>query len=501
MASEAQDLTGFRQSELSTELAGQWRRLTWAATAVALLMAPALVVWLNQTQGWSWLWSILAALGGVVVFRGLVDLVFHRLIPRPSLFGLESQQLREEDVVARRRVWFWRFWLKVGDPRRDHRPPDPALRELRGPRAGPAALRRPDRLHGHELPHPLRAAARHEPLADPGLRAGRRRVGREARRRARAGGGEGGGAARRRDLAVRRGVRARGRQARARPALPRRAGHGEDDAREGARDRLQLAVRLDPRLRLRRDVHRHRRDRRPRPRPPREAPREEVGRPVHRLHRRDRRRRHAAERPQPRARRRCGRARAGERPRAPLVRADRRPQPVWRPHPREPPVARAPLRRARAAGDRRLGAPGPAERNRRLHVPGRDGRRRLARAQPAARRHGRDRQPAVLQEARHEQAEHAARRHLHRPADDRKAISAHPWRSAAEGADLLHRRDERPRRAARPGAYAARPHGTPRLVPDADEAGPSRHPRPLHREGRRTTRSSTPTTAARRSPA
>ena len=113
MASEAQDLTGFRQSELSTELAGQWRRLTWAATAVALLMAPALVVWLNQTQGWSWLWSILAALGGVVIFRGLVDLVFHRLIPRPSLFGLESQQLREEDVVARRRVWFWRFWLKV----------------------------------------------------------------------------------------------------------------------------------------------------------------------------------------------------------------------------------------------------------------------------------------------------------------------------------------------------------------------------------------------------
>jgi ATP-dependent Zn protease len=113
MASEAQDLTGFRQSELSTELAGQWRRLTWAATAVALLLSPALVVWFNQTQGWAWYWSILAALGAVVVFRGVVDLVFHRLIPRPSLFGLESQQLREEDVVARRRVWFWRFWLKV----------------------------------------------------------------------------------------------------------------------------------------------------------------------------------------------------------------------------------------------------------------------------------------------------------------------------------------------------------------------------------------------------
>ena len=47
------------------------------------------------------------------VFRGLADLIFHRLIPWPSLFGLDSPQLREEDVVARRRVWFWRFWLKI----------------------------------------------------------------------------------------------------------------------------------------------------------------------------------------------------------------------------------------------------------------------------------------------------------------------------------------------------------------------------------------------------
>ena len=38
-----------------------------------------------------------------------------------------------------------------------------------------------------------------------------------------------------------------------------------------------------------------------------------------------------------------------ERARAPLVRAVRRAQPVRRPHPREPPVARAALRRARAA--------------------------------------------------------------------------------------------------------------------------------------------------------
>jgi cell division protease FtsH len=114
VASEAERLSGsFQESEISNELAGQWRRLTRAATAVALLTAPAVVVWLNQTEGWSWIWSILAALFLVVCFRGLVDLVFHRLIPRPSLFGLESPQLREEDVVARRRVWFWRFWVKA----------------------------------------------------------------------------------------------------------------------------------------------------------------------------------------------------------------------------------------------------------------------------------------------------------------------------------------------------------------------------------------------------
>jgi ATP-dependent Zn protease len=102
-----------QETELASELASQWRRLTRAATIVALVTAPALVVWFNQTQGWAWYWSILAALLVVVCFRGVFDLIFHRFIPRPSLFGLESQQLREEDVVARRRVWFWRFWLKV----------------------------------------------------------------------------------------------------------------------------------------------------------------------------------------------------------------------------------------------------------------------------------------------------------------------------------------------------------------------------------------------------
>ena len=84
------------------------------------------------------------------------------------------------------------------------------------------------------------------------------------------------------------------RQARAGPAPLRRAGHRQDDAREGDRDGVQLAVHLDAGLGLRRDLHRHRRHHRPAPRRQGEAARAQVGRPVHRLHRRDRRRRHAA---------------------------------------------------------------------------------------------------------------------------------------------------------------------------------------------------------------
>ena len=44
----------------------------------------------------------------MIVFRGFADLLFRRLIPWPSLFGADSQQLREEDVMSRRRAWYWR---------------------------------------------------------------------------------------------------------------------------------------------------------------------------------------------------------------------------------------------------------------------------------------------------------------------------------------------------------------------------------------------------------
>ena len=65
-----------------------------------------------------------------------------------------------------------------------------------------------------------------------------------------------------------------------------------------------------------------------------------------------------------------------------------------------------------------------------------------------------------------------------------RALAPRAEAEAAQGPDLLHRRDERPDRAARPRADAPGPDGPPRLVPHADEAGPARHLRAVHQEGR-----------------
>jgi cell division protease FtsH len=104
----------FVSSAVSRELASGWRRLTRAATFVALLTSPALVAFFMRQDHWPLWKALLVTLLIVIGFRGLVDLLFRRFIPWPSLFGLESQQHREEDVLGRRRAWFWHFWLRLG---------------------------------------------------------------------------------------------------------------------------------------------------------------------------------------------------------------------------------------------------------------------------------------------------------------------------------------------------------------------------------------------------
>jgi ATP-dependent Zn protease len=114
MATADVTLTGaLPQAEESQVLAKSWRRLTRAATAVAIATSPALYIWFTQRSDMAWWKALLATIAIIVVFRGFADLLFRKLIPSPSLFGIESRELREEDIVGRRRAWFWRFWLKI----------------------------------------------------------------------------------------------------------------------------------------------------------------------------------------------------------------------------------------------------------------------------------------------------------------------------------------------------------------------------------------------------
>ena len=105
-ADESPRISG-RINEHSSALAQEWRRLTRAATAVALFTAPAFFLILYNSEHLSLLVSLLVTVIAVVGFRGLVEVVTRKLIPSPSLYGADAS-LKEEDIVARRRYWFWR---------------------------------------------------------------------------------------------------------------------------------------------------------------------------------------------------------------------------------------------------------------------------------------------------------------------------------------------------------------------------------------------------------
>jgi cell division protease FtsH len=109
----AAPVVGTLSTDQSRELSNQWRALRRAATAVAIISSPAVFVWLYKMHELALGWAILLTVLSIAAFRGLLDLAFHRFIEWPSLFGIDNQAVREEDVVARRRVWFWHFWAKV----------------------------------------------------------------------------------------------------------------------------------------------------------------------------------------------------------------------------------------------------------------------------------------------------------------------------------------------------------------------------------------------------
>jgi ATP-dependent Zn protease len=94
-------------NEHAPALAHEWRRLTRAATAVALLTAPAFFLVLYDTNNLSLFWALIITVLAVLMFRGLVEVVVRKVIPSPSLYGAEAK-LKQEDIVARRRYWYWR---------------------------------------------------------------------------------------------------------------------------------------------------------------------------------------------------------------------------------------------------------------------------------------------------------------------------------------------------------------------------------------------------------
>ena len=85
----------------------EWRRLGRAATFVAVLTSPATFAWLYGDHDWPLLWALLGTFVLVIAFRGFVDVLAHKLIPRASLYGA-GHELMEDDIVAQRRVWYWR---------------------------------------------------------------------------------------------------------------------------------------------------------------------------------------------------------------------------------------------------------------------------------------------------------------------------------------------------------------------------------------------------------
>ena len=93
--------------EASKALAAQWRRLIRAATFIAVLTSPIPFLFFYFQQDWPLGWAIVVTFLLIIAYRGLLDVALRRLIPWPSLFANDEQKLRDEDVVNRRRAWFW----------------------------------------------------------------------------------------------------------------------------------------------------------------------------------------------------------------------------------------------------------------------------------------------------------------------------------------------------------------------------------------------------------
>ena len=95
------------------ELADKWGRLTTIATLAVLPIWPlAFVIVDSRWPDLSFFVTGLIATGAMVVTRGVLDVLFHRWIPWPNLYGAEVSAYQDRDARARRRSWFWSSRLR-----------------------------------------------------------------------------------------------------------------------------------------------------------------------------------------------------------------------------------------------------------------------------------------------------------------------------------------------------------------------------------------------------
>src|SRR6266550_1541736 len=107
MAVDVRRPTSEEREAQRAALAAEWRRLARGATFVAVLTSPATFALLHVANHWPIGWAIVGTILIIAAFRGLIDVIAHRFVPRASLYGA-GRELLDEDVVSRRRLWWWR---------------------------------------------------------------------------------------------------------------------------------------------------------------------------------------------------------------------------------------------------------------------------------------------------------------------------------------------------------------------------------------------------------
>ena len=103
---------GFVARGAGVGLARQWRTFNLIANIVAVAAIPAVWLFYRDDASLSQLHAGLATWGTLAAARGTFDLIAHRFIPWPSLFGADKSFLNE-DTSLRRRIAFWRFMWRL----------------------------------------------------------------------------------------------------------------------------------------------------------------------------------------------------------------------------------------------------------------------------------------------------------------------------------------------------------------------------------------------------